>query len=111
MSEPTRLNPRDFEILVAIGPGSRHGYGIMQEVRAAGGASRVLGPGTLYRALRQLTRRGLIVASQKRDADPQGPPRRYYRLTALGQRVVNHEANRLAALVARVLNHPARLGR
>jgi len=110
MSEP-RLNPREFEILVAIGSGSRHGYAIMREIREAGPGSRVLGPGTLYRALQQLLRRGLIAATDQPDEDPQGPPRRYYRLTALGQRVVTREARRLAELVARALGHPARLGR
>ncbi|MEZ4457077.1 MAG: hypothetical protein R2882_11095 [Gemmatimonadales bacterium] len=36
-----------------------------------------------------------------REDDPGGPPRRYYRLTALGQRAVAAEARRLAGLLER----------
>lgn len=97
------LNSRDFEILVTLVSGPKHGYGIMAELRDAGGigAARVLGPGTLYRVLKDLSRRGLIVAAMVKDETAEGPPRRYYRLTATGQRVVGREARRLESLLRR----------
>lgn len=101
MTEP--LNSRDFEVLVTLVDGPKHGYAIMRDLREVGGAgaARVLGPGTLYRVLKDLSARGLItVAMVKRD-DAEGPPRRYHRLTAAGERVTTAEARRLEALVRR----------
>ncbi|MGE3617988.1 MAG: PadR family transcriptional regulator, partial [Gemmatimonadales bacterium] len=72
-----------------------------QELRESDSGGRVLGPGTLYRVLRDLAGRGLITSVDVREDDPGGPPRRYYRLTALGQRAVAAEARRLSGLLER----------
>ncbi len=94
------LTPAVFHILLALAGSDRHGYGIMQEVtRATEGQTR-LGPGTLYRSIRQMLDAGLIAEADERpDPALDDERRRYYRLTGFGQRVVSAEALRLAALV------------
>jgi len=94
------LTGAEFRILLALVDGARHGYGIMQEVlRNTDGTVR-LGPGTLYRSIKQLLASGLIVESEARPAaEVDDQRRRYYRLTDLGRREVAAEARRLERLV------------
>lgn len=99
------LRPVEFDILLSLAAGERHGYGIIQDTerRGDGPAPDV---GTLYRALRRLQDQNLIEASGRRPArDADDDRRHYYRLTALGLRVARAEAKRLAALT-----RAARLG-
>lgn len=88
-------------ILVAIGPGERHGYSIMTEVeRLTTGAVR-LAPGTLYTTIKRLLGAGLIEESGERpDASLDDQRRRYYRLTPGGRAVVASEVRRLESLVS-----------
>lgn len=91
------LRPLVFEILVALNEEHRHGYGIMKTVNERMGRRAVLGPGTLYRTLKELRTEGLIdYAPSRADADPR---RRYYRITPDGRRVARAEALRMAELV------------
>lgn len=93
------LTPAVFSILLALAGGEKHGYAIMQEI-ASSSALRI-GPGTLYRSIKQLLGSGLIEESGERPAPSlDDERRRYYRLTALGRRVVQAEAVRLARLVS-----------
>jgi DNA-binding PadR family transcriptional regulator len=98
--EPERflpLSPQEFQILLSLADGDRHGYGIMQEVEARTGGGMRLGPGTLYGAIKRMRGPGLIAEAEERDEGDER--RRYYRLTALGRAVAVAEATRLAALV------------
>lgn len=101
MSDRLGLGAREFEILATLVSRPRHGYGIMAELRETGTGDRILGPGTLYRVLKGLVERGLITAALVEESSD-GPPRRYYRLTALGQRAVSTEGRRLAEILRRV---------
>jgi DNA-binding PadR family transcriptional regulator len=92
------LSAQEFQILLALVDGERHGYGIMQEVRARTGAAVRLGPGTLYGAIKRMRGPGLVEAVPERD-EPGEERRRYYRLTPLGRAVAAAEARRLAGLV------------
>lgn len=96
------LKPVVLEILVALGAGRRHGYGIMQAMRERGGAGARIETGPLYRHLKRLLEDGLIAESADPPAGTPDDQRRtaYYELTALGQAVVRAEASRLADLVA-----------
>lgn len=99
MSKPTTppLRPAAFNILLALAGADLHGLGIAQEVeRITRGAMR-LGPGTLYRSLKELAGDGLIREIAPRDDDD--PRRRVYRVTAAGRRALAGEAARLEALV------------
>lgn len=107
MDEDTRrveallpLTPAAFQIVLALAEGERHGYAIMREVNASTGGKLRLGPGTLYRSIKQLLEAGIIEASEERpDPALDDERRRYYSLTPFGRRVAEAEAERLAYLV------------
>jgi DNA-binding PadR family transcriptional regulator len=95
------LSPQQFQILLALTGESRHGYGIILDVRRRTAGAVRLGTGTLYTALAGLTQDGLIEdapAPRGLDVLPD-PRRRYYRITALGRRVIEAETARLESLV------------
>ena len=92
------LTPAVLNILLSLADAERHEYGIMREVeRRTGGGTR-LGPGTLYRSIKQLLEKGWIEESGERP-EFDDERRRYYRMTHLGRRVAGAEAERLADLV------------
>src|SRR5258705_6877838 len=94
------LTPPVFHILLALADEERHGYGIMQDVARQTGDALQLGPGTLYGCLKRMLAAGLVEESDERpDPSLDDERRRYYRMTALGQRVVRAEAQRLAGAV------------
>jgi DNA-binding PadR family transcriptional regulator len=86
-----------FHILLALADGERHGYAITREVADETEGAVKLGPGTLYRMLKQLLDDEWIVEVDRTDADD--PRRRYYKLTARGRRIAQAEALRLANVV------------
>ncbi|HEX7117181.1 MAG TPA: PadR family transcriptional regulator [Longimicrobiales bacterium] len=92
------LNPPVFHILLALSERVMHGLGIADWVEATTGGAVELGPGTLYRSLKEMTVRGLIreAAAPEAEADPR---RKYYAITAEGRRRVAAEAARLERLV------------
>jgi DNA-binding PadR family transcriptional regulator len=94
------LPASEFQILLALADGERHGYAIMQEVeRRSGGAVR-LGPGTLYGSIKRMLAARLIEESDDRPtAKHDDERRRYYRITGLGKRVATAEAQRMERLV------------
>ena len=94
------LKPLDLEILLALAAEERHGYGLVQAVAEHTGGLLQLDPGNLYRVIKRLLADGLVgEAGQRGAADADGERRRYYRLTALGGRVLAAELERLRALV------------
>lgn len=95
------LTPAALHILLALVGQERHGYSIMREVELYTGGKLRLGATTLYRSIKQLLASGLIEETDERpDPALDDERRRYYRITPLGQRVLQAETNRLAALVA-----------
>jgi len=50
----------EFHVLLALMPGPRHGYGLMQDVEELSAGQLQLGPGTLYSAIKRLRASGLI---------------------------------------------------
>ena len=95
------LTPAVLHILLAVADEERHGYGIMQEVRARTGGETRLGPGTLYGSIKRMLADGLIEESDERpDPAMDDQRRRYYRITDFGRKVAGAEAQRLASLVS-----------
>jgi DNA-binding PadR family transcriptional regulator len=89
-----------MHILVALADGEKHGYAIMRDVADVSGGAVRMGSGTLYGSIRRMLEQGLIEEADERpDPALDDQRRRYYRLTALGQRVGAAEQARLAALV------------
>ena len=80
-------------VLHAIASGARHGFDIMDTAQ--------LPSGTVYPALGRLERDGLVRSSwEDPDAarEEKRPPRRYYRMTAQGSRVLETELAKYRAL-------------
>jgi DNA-binding PadR family transcriptional regulator len=90
------LTAAQLYILLTLAEGHRHGYGIMQEIERRTDGVVELGPGTLYRSIKQLLERGLITEV---DGDPDASkPRRSYALTRAGKTRTAEEARRLQSL-------------
>jgi DNA-binding PadR family transcriptional regulator len=89
-----------FHIMLSLSGGEKHGYGIMQEVLERTSGKVRLWPATLYGSIKRLIEAELIEESDERPApELDDSRRRYYRLTALGKRVLKAECERLQELV------------
>ena len=97
ISEP--LTAPVFHILLALAAEERHGYAIMQDVAQQTAGALQLGPGTLYGCIKRMLAAGLIEEAPETSSNDQDR-RRYYRITAAGDRAVREEAQRLSAAVA-----------
>lgn len=89
-----------FQILLSLGDGERHGYGIMRDIADRTDGEMRVGAATLYRCIKRMLEAGLIVETDERP-DPRldDERRRYYRLSELGERLARDEAARLVKLL------------
>lgn len=87
-----------FHILLALSEDNRHGLGIADEVEHASSGAVRLGPGTLYRSLKEMTAGGLVeeVPPTREDEDPR---RKFYRITQKGREILQAEARRYERVV------------
>jgi DNA-binding PadR family transcriptional regulator len=94
------LTPAAFHIMLVLADGENHGYAIMREVAENTQGKMRLGPGSLYGTIKRLLADGWIEETDERP-DPQldDERRRYYRLTGVGRKLVQTEAERLEQLV------------
>jgi DNA-binding PadR family transcriptional regulator len=84
-----------------------HGFALARELRDRHGAKRLTAYGTLYKALERLEQRGYLESRWEDPvaaADQRRPRRRFYRVTALGERTVHDAA---AAQAASASSRPA----
>ena len=101
-----KLNPTDFQILLALAGESRHGYGIMQEIARQSGGAVKMGPGSLYGAIKRLLDSGLVVeGSPPRSAEEDPRRTSYYRITPAGRKAASDAARELADLVSVAVSH------
>lgn len=85
-----------FYILLALADSARHGLGIAADVEERTGGDVLLGPGTLYNAIKKMLREGLIEVAKSRPApEDDDPRRRYYSITPDGRQLLKQEATRL----------------
>ena len=100
--DPADLLPlpaAQVHILLALAAGDKHGYAIMKEVEVLTEGSVTMGPGTLYGAVKRMLKGGLIEEIDERpDPELDDERRRYYRLTDLGESVLNSEVTRMEML-------------
>jgi len=83
-------------VLLAIRAGHRYGFDLMEVTG--------LPDGTVYPILRRLERRGVLEGAWEDEAEARAenrPPRRYYRLTPLGDDSLEEVEARFPALVRR----------
>jgi len=78
----------DGMLLAALEAGPRHGYAVMEALRAGSGGRFDLPTGTVYPALRRLERAGLVHGDW---SEAGGRRRRVYQLTAVGRRTLAAE--------------------
>lgn len=100
--DPAHLLPlkhATYQILLALGDESLHGYAVMQAVSAMSDGRETILPGTLYAALARMVEDQLVEESAPRGDASGGPPRRYYQRTAFGRAVARAESERLRALL------------
>lgn len=90
-----------LHVMVAVSGGHHHGYAIRQEVEQRTEGRIRLWPATLYGTLTQLAEAGLLEQAEAAPADvpDDDPRRRYYRITAFGDRVLDAELRRLEGIV------------
>ena len=93
LAEESAPGPRSDRSRVGTG---KHGYQIMKDARLPAGGGVKMGPGTLYGSLDRMMRDGLVEETGVTDDER----RRYYRLTRLGESVLEAELTRLDAAVA-----------
>jgi DNA-binding PadR family transcriptional regulator len=93
------LQEATFFILLSLAPGPAHGYAILQDVRALSNGRLRLSTGTLYGALKRLLEAGWIERFDEPGAVVSGRPRKAYRLTDLGRRLLEAETARMHRLV------------
>jgi DNA-binding PadR family transcriptional regulator len=99
-SEYLPLTPAVLHVLLALADEDRHGYGIMLEIERRTNGSFRPGSGTLYGTIKRLLASRLIEESGERpDPELDDERRRYYRVTALGRRVLEAEVARLHEVV------------
>jgi PadR family transcriptional regulator PadR len=98
----------DGMLLAALEAGPRHGYAVMEALRAGSGGRFDLPTGTVYPALRRLERAGLVHGDW---SEAGGRRRRVYQLTAAGRRTLAAERGDwrdFAAAVTALLDPAAR---
>lgn len=71
----------ELSILNALRAGRLYGYDIVKTLRSGGGV--VISEGTVYPILSRFRREGLVEAAL--EPSPDGPARRYYTLTPVGE--------------------------
>jgi DNA-binding PadR family transcriptional regulator len=97
-----------FLILTALAGGSRHGYGIITDVREISGGRVRMRAGTLYTALDRL--RADMLIEVDREEIVASRLRRYYRLTPAGRERLAADAGHLRTNAATALSRLRRAG-
>lgn len=92
----TPLKPSVFHILLALSQGQLHGLAIADSVEEETGGQIRLGPGTLYRSLKEMAEANLVRQVRVGGEDPR---RKTYEISPEGRALVQAEAERLARVV------------
>ncbi len=93
------LRPVETLLLTMLTAGDRHGYGLRQDIIEHTGGEIALEVGSLYRYIRRLDEAGLLAEAGGKPPSDEDERRIYYRLTALGRRVLASEMQRLRSLL------------
>ena len=89
-----------YYMLLSLSQGERHGYALKREILQRTGGKMNLGSGVLYGSINKMLERGFIEESGERpDPHLDDARRRYYRITPIGLKVLQAEADRMRELV------------
>jgi DNA-binding PadR family transcriptional regulator len=98
VTQPPALTAAEFQVLLALADGEKHGYAIGKEIAARTDGQVQLRAATLYTVIKRLLDNDYIDENAPRpDPELDDERRRYYRLTRHGRRAVEAEASRLEA--------------
>ncbi len=101
-----------FHMLLSLTEGERHAYAMKRAILQRTEGKLNLGSGALYGSVNKMLEQGLIEESEERpDPHLDDERRRYYRITELGQCVLQAETLRLRDLVTLAEAHLAPLPR
>lgn len=89
MTSEIALSQPEFYILLSLAIKERHGYEIMKQVEQDSGRKVLLGPGTLYGAIKRMLQSELI-----QEIAGDNPRRKYYALTEKGRTSLSAELQR-----------------
>ena len=93
------LTETTYFILLSLAPGLKHGYAIMKDVLQLSQSRVELSTGTLYSSLKRLLDQSWIERADDPQGNLNGRVRKAYRLTRLGQHILEAEVQRLQVLV------------
>jgi DNA-binding PadR family transcriptional regulator len=94
------MTAAEFQVLVSLADGEKHGYAIGKEVAERTNGAVALRSATLYTVIKRLLDHGFIDESAARpDPSLDDERRRYYRLTSRGRKVAEAEALRMETTV------------
>jgi DNA-binding PadR family transcriptional regulator len=115
VAKPTKqaqpLPPAVFHLVLALRDGEQHGYALMQRVEELTDGAVRMGPGTLYGAIKRMLADGLIEeAAERPDPALDDQRRRYYRITAAGERACATEVARMETLLRNARRARPKLG-
>lgn len=91
------LTETSLFILLSLVPQPLHGYAIMKEVEGMSNGRIQLSTGTLYGAIKRMLEQGWIERYDETVVD--GRSRKAYRLTDIGQRILQAEMARMQSLL------------
>lgn len=88
-----------YAVLITLGNGAMHGYGIIETFEESTGQRGALLPGSLYNTIARMLKQRLLdeVSAPAEESDGR---KRYYRATQLGRAVARAESIRLRAVLA-----------
>lgn len=93
------VRPSAFAVMAVLAEGAKPGVQILERLEGIG--SGILGPGTLYRVLRELRQERLIERVASPEGEGGGDDRQqFHALSPLGRRVLEAEAERLRRTLA-----------
>ena len=97
------MRPIEFQILLTLAAGERHGYAIIQDIEARAAGAATIETGTLYRALQRLCENDFVRPTDSKRAHASvandDARRRFYTITPAGRRAAAAEAERMSSLV------------
>ena len=101
------LQETTFFILLSLSRQPRHGYAILQDVGQLSNGRIQLSTGTLYGALRRMLDQGWIDRFDEATGTVNGRIRKAYRITELGQKILNADVARMQEMITAVQSKPA----
>lgn len=95
-----RLSALEEDLLTLLMGRELYGLEIMEGIKTASGGQQSIGVGSLYPTLHKMERKGLVSSAWGEDTpkERRAARRRYYRVTGLGERVLDTTQQRRKGL-------------